>query len=249
MISMTYKFSENDFAFPDLDIKQRQHVLIIRFLQFLNYAKTLDYKTELLEDINYRCVVFRLRDFIHFQNPNQQINTYQLTKFKKFFHKIEKKFKIDQSDNSYISFVVIGKVEIEKKKGAWIARIWIVSELFCHPELFQFENLLNGSNLNKHQMAVLAQLIAIYYGKLEEKRCHPYRFFHLYSPLSIEDEQKVQQYFLDFMKCFSEQKLIDNKIKIEKMTNSGYKYEFHNIEDLHWDLIKDGFRLLTPLNQ
>lgn len=45
---------------------------IIRFLQFLIYAKELDYQIDYLGSTPYRCVNFRLAEFIKVQKPNRE---------------------------------------------------------------------------------------------------------------------------------------------------------------------------------
>ena len=55
----------------------------ITFLQFLNYLRCLDYEVNYIENIPYRVVVFRLQDFLEYQNKNN--NTDQRIKMKDFF--------------------------------------------------------------------------------------------------------------------------------------------------------------------
>jgi hypothetical protein len=64
-------------------------------LQFIVYARGLEYKTDSLGSTAYRKVVFKLRDFLEFQDPSVKLtNHYRLTKIKEFFQHF-RRFKIN----------------------------------------------------------------------------------------------------------------------------------------------------------
>ena len=55
----------------------------VSLIQFLNYAQHLDFKIDYLGSTSYRKVVFKLRDFLKFQDPSvKPTNRYRLTKTK-----------------------------------------------------------------------------------------------------------------------------------------------------------------------
>ena len=63
--------------------------IFVSLIQFLNYAQYLDFEIEYLGSTAYRKVVFKLRDFLQFQDPSfKPTNRYRLTKIKEFFQLI-----------------------------------------------------------------------------------------------------------------------------------------------------------------
>jgi hypothetical protein len=48
----------------------------VSLIQFLNYAQNLDYEIEYLGSTGYRKVVFKLRDFLQFQDPSVKPTNY-----------------------------------------------------------------------------------------------------------------------------------------------------------------------------
>lgn len=62
----------------------------VNLLQFLNYAQHLNYQIETLGKVRYRKVIFKLRDFLEFQDPTvNSTNRYRLGKLKEFFHQLQ----------------------------------------------------------------------------------------------------------------------------------------------------------------
>jgi len=58
----------------------------VNLLQFLNYAQQLDYEIDTLGKVRYRKVIFKLRDFLEFQDPSVNgTNKYRLRKLKNIF--------------------------------------------------------------------------------------------------------------------------------------------------------------------
>lgn len=75
-------FFNTDYIQSEIAIDSRTFLSLI---QFLNYAQDLDFEIEYLGEIPYRQVIFKLRDFLKFQNPNiKDTNNYQLGKIKSF---------------------------------------------------------------------------------------------------------------------------------------------------------------------
>jgi hypothetical protein len=96
------------------------------FLQFLIYAQNLDFITDYLGDTPYRRVIFRVQDFLKFQNRNvQSTNYYQLKKLIDFFEELQKNSLIQSfTDSEYRSLVTIPEVELKKsKQNSWIAKV------------------------------------------------------------------------------------------------------------------------------
>lgn len=147
-------FFNTDYIQSEIAIDSRTFLSLI---QFLNYAQDLDFehnlKIEYLGEIPYRQVIFKLRDFLKFQNPNiKDTNNYQLGKIKKFFKKLQTEgFVTSFSDNHFRSLVLIPQVKLDKcpKQKFWIGRVWLVEELFYYnypfflPKFFQVFSSVN----------------------------------------------------------------------------------------------------------
>jgi hypothetical protein len=62
----------------------------VSLLQFLVYAQNLDYEIGFLGTTSYRLVVFRVQDFLKYQNSTvKSTNYYQLKKLINFFDKLQ----------------------------------------------------------------------------------------------------------------------------------------------------------------
>jgi hypothetical protein len=62
----------------------------VSLLQFLVYAQNLDYEIGFLGLTSYRRVVFRVQDFLKYQNPTvKSTNYYQLKKLIDFFDELQ----------------------------------------------------------------------------------------------------------------------------------------------------------------
>ena len=72
----------SDYIKSEISVATKTFVML---LQFLTYAQDLDFETKYLGRIPYRQVIFKLRDFLEFQNPIlKSTNHYQLEKIKSF---------------------------------------------------------------------------------------------------------------------------------------------------------------------
>ena len=85
-------------------------------LQFLICAQNLDFTTESLGTTSYRQVVFRLQDFLKYQNPTvKPTNYYQLKKLIDFFYQLQRNSLIQSfTDSEYLSLVTIQEVKFKK---------------------------------------------------------------------------------------------------------------------------------------
>lgn len=120
------------------------HKKFVNFLQFLSYARILDFTTDYLGDIRYRQVVFKLQDFLKFQTKST--GHYQVAKVKNFFKELQSNFLITSFSNHHFqSLVTIPQVTFEKtNQKFWIAKIWIVEELFYYHYPFMLPNFFIG---------------------------------------------------------------------------------------------------------
>jgi len=120
---------------------------LIIFLQFLVYAQHLDFKAGYLGDTPYRLVVFRIQDFLKFQDPIvKSTNYYQVKKLLNFFEELQTNSLVTSfTDNEFRSLVTIPEVRLRKSKkhNCWIARVWVAEEFFYYrypfllPDFFQ----------------------------------------------------------------------------------------------------------------
>jgi len=96
-------------------------------LQFLVYAQNLDYEIDSLGSTYYRQVIFRVQDFLKYQNSTiKSTNYYQLKKLIDFFDQLQTKSLIKSfTDTEYRNLVTIPEVRLQKSKkyNSWIARV------------------------------------------------------------------------------------------------------------------------------
>lgn len=97
----------------------------VMLIQFLNYAQHLDFEIKYIDQISYRVVGFRLKDFLRFQNK------YKLRKVKEFFEEVQTGILLTSfSDNYFQSLVGIPLVKFHKIQKFWVGRVWLAEELF-----------------------------------------------------------------------------------------------------------------------
>ena len=134
-------------------------------LQFLTYAQHLDFEIESLGGIPYRQVTFKVRDFLEFQNPTiKSTNHYQLEKIKKFLQQLQTGvFLISFDDTHFQSLVAIPQVKLEKssKQKYWIARVWLIDELFYYNYPFYLPNIFQ-TKLTKDKLEVRFKFIQVF---------------------------------------------------------------------------------------
>ena len=133
----------------------------ISLIQFLNYAKDLDFETEYLGHTAYRKVVFKLRDFLEFQDPSvKRTNRYRLRKIKEFFQQLQTRLHVTSfSDSRFQSLVLVPQIQFEKcsKQKFLIAKVWLVEELFYYNYPFYLPNIFQ-QKLTKHEFHVRVKL-------------------------------------------------------------------------------------------
>lgn len=153
----------------------------VSLIQFLNYAQHLDYKIEYLGSTGYRKVVFKLRDFLEFQDPSVKPNNrYRLRKIKEFFQQLQAGLYVTSfSDTRFQSLVIVPQVKFEKcpKQKFLIGKVWLVlvEELFFYNYPFYIANFFQ-QKLTKHELEVR------------------FKLFQVFSSVSIEKEIKDRYY-------------------------------------------------------
>jgi len=132
----------NSFSMTE---EKREFILM---LQFLSYAKLLDFEIEVLSGIPYRVFQLRLDHFLKFQNSNlKSTNYYQLKKVRQTLENLQSNLFVTHfSDTDFQRLVAIFRISITKNKklkSCWIGKVWLIDELFYYqypfflPDFFQ----------------------------------------------------------------------------------------------------------------
>jgi hypothetical protein len=130
---------------------------LITLLQFVNYVQSLDYEIKNLDDASYRVVTFRIQDFLRLQN--KATNNYQLKKIKEFFEELQTGILITSfSSTFYQSLVAVPVVRFEKIQKFWVAKVWLLEELFYYKYPFFLPNFFN-TKLTKDEFYVRVKVI------------------------------------------------------------------------------------------
>jgi hypothetical protein len=209
----------------------------VMLLQFLNYAQQLDYENEWLGGISYRQVTFKVRDFLEFQNPTvKSTNHYQLEKTKQFLQQLQTGVFLTSFDDIYFqSLVAVPQIKLEKspKHKFWIARVWLVDELFYYSYLFYLPNLFQ-QKLTKDELEVRVKFVQVFSSVNTEKVFLIQEFLNSYpSVISNQRVNNIKNYFIQLVQLFKEYDLIKDNYKI---ISKGLHYptkEFntHNISE------------------
>jgi len=233
----------SDYIKSEISMDTRTFVSLI---QFLNYAQHLDFEIQYLYGIPYRRVIFKLRDFLKFQDPMiKSTNHYQLEKIKKFFKKLQKgAFLTSFSDTSFQSLVAMPQVKLEKcsKQKCWIGKVCLVEELFyykypfCLPDFFQ-------QKLTKHEFEVRVKVFKTFSSINIEKVFLIKDFFLNYrSILSNQQKTKMKTYFIESVKLLEKHHLIESNYKI---ISNGLLVD---IDELTTTNIEQGFVIYEKLS-
>jgi hypothetical protein len=214
---------------------------LILFLQFLDFIKDCDFTYDYLGNTSYRVVCFKINAFLNYQHPNQKISYYKLNQLKNFITNLQTNFLLTKfSDQYFQSLVSVPKVDIFKSNSEWVAKVWIVDELFYYNYPFLIPNLFN-TKLKKYELLTLAKLVIFFSSTTIEKR-FDVKSFLLENNLSNTDRKKVKEYFIKYINIFYQNGLIENKF-----------YTIHNgilqpTSSLTTENISEGFVIYEKLN-
>lgn len=233
----------SDYIKSEIFMDTRSFIML---LQFLTYAQHLDFEIECLGGISYRQVTFKVRDFLEFQNPTvKSTNHYQLEKIKKFLQQFQTGvFLTSFNDTHFQSLIAIPQVKFEKslKHNYWIARVWLVEELFYYNYPFYFPNIFQ-TKLTKDQLEVRFKFIQVFSSVNIEKVFFIQEFLSSYpSVISNQRKNNIKKYFIQLVHLFKEQDLIEDNYKIISNGNYFVTKEF-NIHD-----ISEGFVIYEKLS-
>jgi len=218
----------------------------VMFLHFLTYVQHLDFEIEYLGKTSYRQVIFKLRDFLQFQNPRvKSTNHYQLEKVKNFIQQLQTEvFLISFDDNHFQSLVAIPKVKLDKcpKQKCWVGRVWLVEELFYYRYPFYLLNFFQ-QKLTKDEFEVRVKFIQVFYSLDVEKEFFIKEFLNSYSSvISNQRVNNIKKYFIQLVRLFKEHDLIEDNYKI---ISNGYYYSTKELNPWH---ISEGFVIYEKFN-
>lgn len=144
-----------DYVHSSIKVKEQKK--IIQFLKFLIYVRDLDYDSEFLVDIRYRCVTFKLNHFLEFLHGPNYRSEYQLKKLHDFCDDIQKDFFVRSvSDRHFQSLIVVPLAKVYKEKD-WMGKFWIVDDLFYSNYPSSFAGMFD-SDLSKSKFFVLFEI-------------------------------------------------------------------------------------------
>jgi len=218
---------------------------VVQFLKFLVYAKDLYYVTESLGSTSYRCVSFRVQDFLRFQDSSfDKKSKYKIQKMKEFFEEFETGFFLNMfRDQKFQKMISIPKVEFWREGNRyWVVQIWIVDELFYYNYPFAFPDLFDP-NISKNKFAVQFEIIRVFSDLGLEKRFDTQQFIQNYpSTLSNRAIKQIKELFIESVNVLKENNLIQ---PIFKIINKGTP---QLVSVLTVENISEGFIVYEQLN-
>jgi len=218
----------------------------VSLIQFLNYAQDLDFKIQYLGSTGYRKVVFKLRDFLEFQDPSVKPNNrYRLGKIKEFFQQLQAGLYVTSfSDARFQSLVIVPQVEFKKcpTQKFLIAKVWLVDELFYYNYPFSLPNFFQ-QKLTKYELEVRFKLFQVFSSVSIEKEIVVQEFFKSYtSILNNQQKTKIKKSFIELVKLLEEHDLIESKYKIF------FKGSLYDTQQLTTRNISEGFVIYEKLS-
>jgi hypothetical protein len=218
----------------------------VSLIQFLNYVQHLDFEIEYLGLTGYRKVVFKLRDFLEFQDPSvKNTNRYRLGKIKEFFQQLQSGLYVTSLSNArFQSLVIVPQIKFEKcpKQKFLIAKVWLVEELFYYNYPYYLPNFFQ-QKLTKYELEVRFKLFQVFSSVSIKKEIFVQEFFKSYpSVLNNQQKTKIKKCFIEFVKVLKEHDLIESKYKI--ISNGS----LHHTQELTTRNIFEGFLIYEKLS-
>jgi hypothetical protein len=219
-------------------------------LSLLDDRKNLDFKIDSLGEppyrTRYRLLIFRIQDFLKFQNPMvKSTNYYQLKKVKEFFNQLQRNSLVTSfTDNQFRSLVTIPEVRVsksKKQKNSLIARVWIAEELFYYNYPFLLPDFFRNKN-TKDEFQVQFEILKVFSSVSIQKEVFIKEFLDSYpSVLSNQRRTKIKKLFIQLVGRLKENDLIESNYKIisngllvdvDQLTTSNIRQSFVLYEKL-----------------
>jgi len=228
----------SDYIQSEIITDSRNFVALI---QFLNYVQNLDFEIKHIDQIPYRVVVFKLQDFLQFQNKLN--NQYQLEKVKHFFKQLQTGILLTSfSDIHFQSLVAVPLVKLTKVQKFWVGRVWVAQELFYYKYPFYLPDLFQ-QRLKKDQLELQVQVFKTFSSENIQKVFLIKDFFQNYtSRLSNQQKTKMKEYFIQSVKLFQQYDLIENNYKI---ISNGFLFDTNLLTSKN---ISEGFVIYEKLS-
>ena len=219
---------------------------LVAFLQLLIFSQKLDFEMEYLGSIAYRQVIFQVKDFLTFRNPTIKYSTsyYQLRKLLDFLSELQKNFLLTSfNDKEFQSLVAVPQVKLSKcnRTKCWIAKVWLVEELFSYKYPFQLPDFFQ-KKMGKDELAVKVRFMQVFTSRSVKKIFLVQNFFESYPAIvSNQQKAKMKRYFLESVTSYKEHGLIKSNYKV---ISNGVEFE---TEQLTITNISEGFILYENL--
>lgn len=172
-------------------------------------------------------------------------NYYQLKKARQFLDELQNgTFITSFSRYEFQRLVLVPKVKIikSKKLKSWIARVWLVEELFYYRYPFLLPDFFK-QKITKDQFEVRFEVIKVFSSVDIDKEFFIKKFLDSYpSVISNQRIANIKRYFIELVKVLQEYDLIESNYKI---ISDGY---YHSVQELNIQNISEGFVLYEKIS-
>jgi hypothetical protein len=205
----------------------------IMLLKFIRFTKELDYDIQKFDNILYRVIIFRVKDFSDvcdsmFKSDN---NFYKVSQVKGFLRQLQQNIFLEIfNDSDFIqtlafqhesivemdSLTGIPRVTLFKQPGSkyLLARVVLMDNLFHYQYPFRLPDLfevgLTDRKLTKYEKLVRVESIRTLSSKDVEKRFYIRQFFNTYK-ISNKKIKEIKQIFIDLIHTFQQYQLIEDE--------------------------------------
>jgi len=231
----------------------------IMFLKFIRFTKELEYEIQKFDNILYRVLVFRVKDFSDvcdsmFKSDN---NYYKISQVKKFLRQLQENIFLEIfNDSDFVQILALNNqsvIQMDRLTGIprvtlfkqprskyLLARVVMMDDLFYYLYPFRLPDLFKG-NLTKHDRLVRVEFIKTFSSKDLEKSFHLREFFNVYK-ISNQKIKEIKQIFIDVIRIFQQHQLIEQQLLL--ISNRSRI----NISDLTTSNISDGIILYEKID-
>lgn len=251
-ISIDYIKSEK-YKLSAISIKN-----FIMFLKFIRFTKKLNYEIQKFENINYRVIIFRVKDFTDecdfIFNSNDK--KYKNTMIKQYLQELQQNIFVEVFNDSYSMKTLIfqSQTKSDRLSGIFritfytqsgsnylLARVIMMDSLFHYQYPFRLSDLFQ-ENLSKHEKLVRGEFYKALSCKYPYKTIDMRQFFDTYK-LSNTKAKDFKQSFIDLILTFQQYQLTEeNGLLLTTQTSI-------NINSLTTSNISDGIILYENFNK
>ena len=236
----------------------------IMFLKFIRFTKELEYEIQKFDNILYRVLVFRVKDFSDgwdsmFKSDN---NYYKIRQVKQFLRQLQENIFLEVfNDSDFIQILALENqsiIEMDKltsiprvtlfkqqRSNYLVARIVLLEDLFHYSYPFRildlFELDLNNRKLSKYENLVRVEFIKTFSSRDVQKPFYIREFLNTYK-ISNQKIKEIKQIFIDIIHIFQHYQFIEENDLL--MLNRSPI----NIHDLDTYNISDGIIFYEKIN-